>query len=186
MKIHLLFGIHCAIIVQKKGGAFMRNSSAKQIALGGMLAALAIVIMSLGAMIPSATFVCPMMCCLILQVVRTLCGDRIGWGWYGAVAILSLLLGPDKEAAATFVFLGYYPIIKPKLEKSKLQWVWKLLYFNVVILAMYWLLINLFGMAQLAEEWQELGLVMTAIMLLMGNVTFFLLDKVLSTRIRRR
>ncbi len=164
----------------------MRNSGAKQIALGGVMAALAIVIMSLGGLIPSATFVCPMMCCLILQVVRTVCGDRIGWAWYGAVAVLSLLMSPDKEAATTFVFLGYYPILKPKFEKSKLQWVWKLLYFNAVILVMYWLLINLFGMAHLAEEWQELGTVMTVVMLAMGNVTFIMLDQVLGTRFRRR
>lgn len=164
----------------------MRNNGAKQIALGGMMAALAVVIMSLGGMIPSATFVCPMLCCLILQIVRTICGDRMAWAWYGAVAILSLLMGPDKEAAAVFVFLGYYPILKPKFDKSRLKWVWKLLYFNVVILAMYWLLIHLFGMAQLAQEWEELGIWMTGIMLLLGNVTFFLLDRVLSRKFRRR
>jgi hypothetical protein len=164
----------------------MRNNGAKQIALGGMMAALAVVIMSLGGMIPSATFVCPMLCCLVLQIVRTICGDRMAWAWYGAVAILSLLMGPDKEAAAVFVFLGYYPILKPKFDKSRLKWVWKLLYFNVVILAMYWLLIHLFGMAQLAQEWEELGIWMTGIMLLLGNVTFFLLDRVLSKKFRRR
>lgn len=164
----------------------MRNSGAKQIALGGMLAALALVIISFGGMIPSATFVVPMMCCLILQIVRKLCGDRIAWAWYGAVSILGLLMGPDKEAAAVFVFLGYYPIIKPIFDRSKLKWLWKLLYFNIVILAMYWLLINLFGMAQLANEWQELGIVMTAVMLLLGNVTFILLDSVLSKKFRRR
>ena len=164
----------------------MRNNGAKQIALGGTMAALAVVIMSLGGMIPSATFVCPMLCCLILQIVRTICGDRMAWAWYGAVAILSLLMGPDKEAAAVFVFLGYYPILKPKFDKSRLKWVWKLLYFNVVILAMYWLLIHLFGMAQLAQEWEELGIWMTGIMLLLGNVTFFLLDRVLSKKFRRR
>lgn len=164
----------------------MRNSGAKQIALGGIMAAIAVVIMSLGGLIPSATFVCPMMCCLILQMVRKLCGDRIAWAWYGAVAILVLLMGPDKEAAAVFVFLGYYPILKPRFDKSKLKWLWKLLYFNVVILAMYWLLINLFGMAQLAAEWQELGYVMTAVMLALGNITFILLDNVLGKQFRRR
>lgn len=164
----------------------MRNSGAKQIALGGIFAAMAVVIMSLGGLIPSATFVCPMFCCLILQVVYRLCGERIAWAWYGAVAILSILIGPDKEAAAVFVFLGYYPIIKPKLETLPLKWVWKLLYFNVVILAMYWLLIHMFGMAQLAAEWQELGYVMTGIMLVLGNVTFILLDNILSKRFRRR
>lgn len=164
----------------------MRNSGARQIALGGVLAALAVVIMSFGGMIPSATFVCPMLCCMILQMVRKSCGDRIAWAWYGAVAILGLLMGPDKEAAAVFVFLGYYPILKPKLDRSRLKWLWKLLYFNTVILAMYWLLINLFGMAQLAEDWKELGYVMTGVMLVLGNITFILLDFVLGKRMGRR
>lgn len=164
----------------------MRKTAASQMALGGMLAALAVVIMSFGGMIPSATFVCPMLCCLILQMVRKLCGDRIGWAWYGAVALLSLLMGPDKEAAAVFVFLGYYPILKPKFDRSRFKWLWKLLYFNIVILAMYWLLIHLFGMAELAKEWAELGYIMTGIMLVLGNVTFILLDYVLGKRFRRR
>lgn len=164
----------------------MRKSGAREMALGGILAALAIVIMSLGGLIPSATFVCPMMCCLILQIVRRLCGDRVGWAWYGAVAILGLLMGPDKEAGAVFVFLGYYPLIKPKFDKSKLRWLWKTLYFNAVILAMYWLLMHVFGMAELAEEWQEMGLVLTVVMLVMGNITFFLLDTVLGRNLIRR
>ena len=62
----------------------------------------------------------------------------------------------------------------------------KLLYFNILILLMYSLLIHIFGMAELAEEWQELGFVMTAVMLVLGNVTFLLLDRVLSRNIWRR
>ena len=164
----------------------MRNSKARTIALGGMMAALAVVIMCLGGLIPVATFVCPMLCMLILQFVVELCGSRIGWAWYGAVAILSLLMGPDKEAAAVFAALGYYPILKPRLDKMKLGALLKLVLFNGVILAMYWLLIHLFGMDQIASEYAELGTVMTAVLLLLGNVTFFMLDKILGRRIVRK
>jgi len=158
----------------------MRNTPARKIAFGGMFAALALVIMNLGGLIPVATFVCPMFCMLILAFVTKMCGNRIGWAWYGAVAILSLLLGPDKEAAAVFVFLGFYPIIKPRMDRMKLNLLWKLLLFNVLILAMYALLIHLFGLEQIAAEYQELGAVMTVVMLALGNLTFFLLDRVLS------
>ena len=51
---------------------------------------------------------------------------------------------------------------------------------------MYWLLIHLFGMDQIASEYAELGAVMTAVMLLLGNVTFFMLDLVLGRRIAKR
>ena len=89
----------------------MKNSPAAKISLGGMLAALALVIMNLVGLIPVATFVCPMLCMMILTLVVRFCGKRIGWAWYGAVSILSILLAPDKEAAAIFIFLGYYPIL---------------------------------------------------------------------------
>lgn len=156
------------------------KTPARVIAFGGMMAALAVVIMSLGGMIPVATFVCPVLCMMILAFVVKMCGQRIGWAWYGAVSTLSLLLGPDKEAAAVFLFLGFYPIVKPKLDRMKLALVWKLLLFNAAILIMYALLIHLFGMAQIAAEYQEMGTIMTALMLILGNVTFFLLDKALN------
>ena len=164
----------------------MRRNAAKEMALGGVLAALAIVIMCLGGMIPLATFVCPMFCCLMVKLVKKLCGDRIAWAWYGAVAILSALMGPDKEAAAVFVFLGYYPIIKPKMDKMPWKWLWKLLYFNAVILLLYTLLIHVFGLADVAQEYAELGFVMTLVTLFLGNVTFVMLDILLGRRLRRR
>ena len=164
----------------------VRRNSALDIALGGILAALAVVILSMGTLIPVATFVCPMLCMLLLKVVLTRCGSRIGWAWYGAVAVLGALLAPDKEAAAVFVFLGFYPIIKPKLDALPAKWLWKLLYFNAAILVMYWLLMHLLGMAQIAEEFAELGVVMTIVTLLLGNVTFLLLDRLLGMRLRKK
>ena len=163
-----------------------KRPPAANIALGGVLAALAVVIMGMGTLIPVATYVCPMFCCLILQLVRKVSGDRIAWAWYGAVAILSLLLAPDKEAAAIFLALGNYPILKPKLDIRKGKCLWKLLYFHTVILITYWLLMHLFGIDQLMSEFSEMGLVMTALLLILGNVTFFLLDKLLERRFIRK
>lgn len=157
----------------------MQRSNAKQISLGGVLAAVAVAIMCLGGLIPIATYACPVLCAILQYTVLRFCGGRIAWAWYSVVAILSLLLGPDKEAAAVFAFLGYYPILKPRIDKLPVKWLSKGILFNAAILAMYWLLIHLMGMSQLAEEFSALGLVMTAVMLLLGNVIFFMLDKVL-------
>ena len=162
----------------------MKRNSAKYVALGGVLAALAVVIMCLGGLIPLATFVCPMLCCLMVKLVLTLCGQRIAWAWYGAVAILCALLGPDKEAAAVFVFLGYYPIVKPKMDKLPLKWLWKVLYFNIVTLAMYALLVYVLGMAELAAEYREMGVILTVVTLLLGNLVFVLLDFLLGRRMK--
>lgn len=163
-----------------------KRTPASVVALGGVLAALAVVVMALGGTIPVATYVCPVVDMLLLQVVLKTCGERIAWAWYGAVVILVLLLSPDKEAAAIFAFLGYYPILKPKLDRTGAPWLWKGLLFNGVILLMYWLLLNLFGMAQLAAEFQGMGIAMTVVTLILGNATFFLMDRVLSGRPGRR
>ena len=162
------------------------KTPAKQIALGGVMAALAVTIMSLGGLIPVATYVCPMLCAMLQFFVLLFCGKRIAWAWYGAVALLCLLLAPDKEAAAVFAFLGYYPIVKPMLDKRKLPWLWKGLLFNGSILCMYWLLIHLFGLEQVTAEFEGLGIIMILALLILGNVTFFLLDRLMGMRLKRR
>lgn len=161
-----------------------KRTTASQVALGVVLAALAVVIMSLGTLIPVATYAAPVLCMVLAQLVLKLCGRRVAWAWYGAVALLALLLAPDKEAAAVFAVLGYYPVVKPKLERRKGQWLWKALLFNGNILLLYWLLLKVIGMDRLAAEFSGLGTAMTAVLLVLGNVTFFLLDRVLSRRFR--
>lgn len=163
-----------------------KRTPAANVALGGVLAALAVIIMSMGTLIPVATYVCPMLCCLILELVRKTCGSRIAWAWYGAVAVLALLMAPDKEAAAVFAALGYYPNVKPKLDRMKGKWLWKGLLFNTTVLVLYWLLMHLFGLDRIAAEFAELGILMTGLLLVMGNVTFFLLDRLLGMKFRKR
>ena len=160
------------------------RTPAANIALGGLLAALAVVIMGMGTLIPVATYVCPMLCALVLQLVLKICGKRVAWAWYGAVSVLSLLMAPDKEAAAIFLALGLYPIVKPGLDRRKGKWLLKGLFFNGMILLTYWLLKHLFGMAQLVSEFKEMGTLLMAVMLLLGNVTFFLLDRLLETKFK--
>ena len=160
------------------------RSKAYPIALGGILAAVAIVLMSIGTIIPVATYVVPVCCILLCQLVQKLCGRRIAWAWYGAVSILALLLAPDKEAAAVFLVLGYYPIIRRKLEAGTGKWLKKLFFFNGSILALYWVLLKLIGMEQLLSDFERMGTVMYAVLLILGNVTFFMLDRLLSRKFR--
>lgn len=157
----------------------MKKGEAAKIAFGGVMAALALVIMNLVSLIPVATFICPLLTMMVLQLVLRFCGYRIGWAWYGAVAFLSVLLAPDKEAAAFFVSLGYYPMLKPTLDRMKLGTAMKYLFFNAVILLMYYALINLLGFDEIAKEFSELGMAVMAVTLAMGNMIFYMLDKIL-------
>lgn len=161
------------------------RGTAGAVALGGVLAAMAVVIMTLGGMIPVATYVIPVICAVLLNVVLIYCGRRIAWAWYGAVAILGLLLGPDKEAAAVFLVIGYYPILKPVIDGMPAKWLLKGLFFNVSILAMYWVLLHLLGMEGLSSEFEGIGRVGLVVMLLMGDLVFFMLDRLLGMRLGR-
>lgn len=160
--------------------------TAYPVALGGLTAALAVEVMSLGTLIPVATYVCPMVCCIVLQLILPVCGRRLGWVWYGAVALLGLLMAPDKEAAAVFVFLGYYPLVKPRLDGLRPSWLFKGLLFNIAILTMCFLLIRMMGMEDLGREFRSMGAVLAAVALVLGNLTFFLLDGVLKRLTPRR
>ena len=164
----------------------MARNSAWNVALGGVTAALAVVIMCLGGIIPVATYVCPMLCAVLLATVLPAIKARLAWAWYGAVALLSLLLAPDKEAAAVFVFLGYYPIIKPWLDRCRLSILWKLLLFNTAIFLMYGLLIYVLGIDSITAEFQELGVVLSGVTLILGNVVLFLMDFLLTRMAKRK
>ena len=163
----------------------MRRSPASPVALCGVLGALAVVIMCLGGIIPFATFACPVLCMAMLIPIAKLCGRKFGWVWYCAVALLTALLCPDKEAAALFAFLGYYPLIKPWMDKRPLSFLWKLLYFALSVSAMYSILIYLFGMGELAAEFSEAGTILGAVTAAFGILTFFMVDMLLSV-LRRR
>ncbi len=152
----------------------------KAVALGGMLGAVAMVVMLLGGLIPVSTYICPVMCMLVLQMVLNLCGKRIAWAWYVMVSLLSLLIGPDKEAAALLVLLGYYPIIKPKMDRLPLKILWKLVLFNAVTVFMYTAVVAILGLEAIIVEHTVLGYISFALMIVLGNATFFLLDKILT------
>lgn len=163
----------------------MPSKDTKAVALGGVLAAVAVVIMCLGGFIPIATYICPMLCTLTQLLVLLFCGKRMGWTWFAVVCILSLLMGPDKEAVFVFIAIGYYPLIKGCFDRSKLHLLWKFLYFNAAILVAYGAMIYLFGMQQVAQENMELGMAGLVVILVLGNVTFLLLDQLLAIVARK-
>ena len=163
----------------------MRRNNTRKIALGGMLAAVAVVIMCLGGLIPVATYICPVLCCMTAYLVLMFCGNRIAWAWFCVVVILSVLMGPDKEAAVVFLFLGYYPIIKGRIEQLQLALLVKVAFFNVSIMMAYFVLIRLLGMDQIAQENAQFGVIGLVVLFVLGNITFLLLDRLLDRMARK-
>ena len=156
----------------------MRRKRTTQLALAAVLCSLAVVLMMLGGLIPIATFCSPMLAGFLLIPILCECGTGMALCAYAAVAILSCLLSPDKEAAAIFLFLGWYPILRPKLQRLPrlLRLVVKLVIFNCAVAAVYGLLLFVLGLDSLREEFSALSRVMLVITLLMGNAVFFLFD----------
>ena len=152
-------------------------------ALGGMLTATAVVIMCLGSIIPVNTYLCPVLCILITRVVLERCGKRIGWCYYIATALLSLMLAPDREAALVYAFLGYYPMIRPFFEKlGVFGWYAKLLLFTLAGAASYGLLLLVMGAgAAMTEGW-----LLTAVTVFLGDLLFLLTDRLLGVPMKKR
>lgn len=157
----------------------MKITQAKQMAISGLLAAAAVVLMLLGGLIPMSTYTCPMLATLLCSVVFMLCGTKTALLWYVAVSILVLLTGSDKEAAFVFLLLGYYPVLKPRIDKSPLRLLWKVLLFNSVVLILTVLLMILIGL-EFSGKSGFVSVVLSFVLLLLGNLVFFLLDRLLT------
>ena len=151
-------------------------------ALCGMMAALSVVILCLGGMIPLATFACPMLAMLCL--IPAVCGYGTGTALllYGTVSVLALLLAPDKEIALLYVFLGWYPGIRSQLEivPHHVRWVVKSALFTLAVAAMYALILHLFRLEAVVDEFSEYSAAMTVVLLVLGNITFLLFDRAMA------
>lgn len=147
----------------------------------GMMAALAALIMSAGGLIPVATFLSPMVAatCLIPALVEY--GPSSALVSYGAVALLALILSPDKESAFLFAFLGWWPVIIPVLGRIRLRWIRvfiKLLAFLIITAFAYYLMIAVIGIGDMAKEFQEYTIASLIFLFAGGAVTFLLSDLV--------
>ena len=152
---------------------------ARQMALGGMMTALSVVIMSLGSLIPVNTYLCPVLCILVNRTVLERCGKKIGWCYYLSVMVLSLLLAPDREAALVYAFLGYYPMVRPWFQRlGPLALAVKLVFFTLAGALSYAVLLLVMGAgAAMADGW-----LLTAVTVLLWDVLFLLVDRLLGRK----
>ena len=150
----------------------------KQIALCGLLCALAATMLLLGGILGIGMFAGPILAMAVLLPILEEYGGNTAAAAYGAAAILALLLVPDRETALVFVFFGWYPLLQPKilaLPSRLLRLVCKLLFCNLAIALAYGILLFLFQLSDLAGETP----LMTALLVVLGNVVFLLLDRLL-------
>lgn len=148
---------------------------AKVIAVCGIMAALCVVIMLLGAVLGLGIYLAPMIAGVCLLLIRRAYGVKYHIIVWVAVSILSFILVPEMEENLMFLCLfGCYPIIYPYLQKlpKGLRIVVKLLYFNVVFIGVEALL-----MLVLVPE--AIDTAFFVVLLLLANILFVCYDLVL-------
>lgn len=161
----------------------LKNRMSFRVAFCGILAALMTVIMLVGPLIPTMTYVAPAAAGVFLIPVVWEFGGKAGGLLYAAVALLAFFLAPDKEAALCFVLLfGWYPVARPKLQhirQKPVRLVVKLALFNAALLAIYALLLFVFVMPDLQQEAQSWTALLLVSFFVLGNISFLLYDVVL-------
>ena len=160
----------------------MRKTESQKIALCGVLGALSVVCLLVGAALQIGTYAAPMLASFLLIPVLEEYGARYALLLYATTAVLGLLLVPETELALFYALVvGYYPVLRHALRRVKpvvLRWAVKLAVFNAATALVYFLLFALVGPAILQEMLAD-GPGMAALLLAMGNLSFFLCDRAL-------
>lgn len=157
----------------------MRKES-RRMALCGMMVALGMTVMLMGSVIPLATFCCPVLASLALVPVLVEWGKKWALAAYAAIAALSLLLSPEKESALLFAFLGYYPAIKPTLDrirKAPVRIAAKLGIFNTAAAAMMLVIAFVLNMQAIVAEYAAMGTFGIAAFVVLANITMLAYDR---------
>lgn len=158
----------------------MKLQKSMSIAFCGLLAALMIVTMLLGNILPLTSVLCPAIAGFFLIPALRECGRGFAYLLYLAVSLLSLMLLPDKETALLFgLLLGLYPLCRSALNRislAPLRLITKLLFCNLMFAASYSLLLFVFAPTLFAAEFSMYGTLTIIVLLLLGNLGFFLYD----------
>lgn len=149
-----------------------------RIALCGVLAGASVAVMLLTYIAPFMTYALPMVAGALILIPSIEYGTPTALTMYAAVSVVSFLIAGDKEAALFYVILfGLYPVLKKYFEKIQnrfLEYTVKIIYFNAVILAAYYVAIVLLGLP--FEDSEALGKYALPILLAAGNAAFIIYD----------
>ena len=132
-----------------------KDSPAYRLSLSALMAALGAVLMLCGNLIPILTYVSPMLASLTLLPVLREFGKKYAWMTWGVTALLALLLCTDRESAFFYLFIGWYPILKPSLDRIRsgpVRILVKLLLFTAVFLLLFTLLTFVLGLEDMKSE----------------------------------
>ena len=140
------------------------------------MSALCVALMTIARVISVTDYAISALCGVIVGVVVVELGNRWALASYAVSSMLGVMFGAN-EAALTFVaLLGFYPIVKPYIERLKkpMAYLIKLVLFNGIMCGMYFLLDKL-GFIPMEDIPWLVGYTVLALMFL-ANIAFLLYD----------
>ncbi len=160
--------------------------SSTKVAVAGVFSAMYIVLMFVGGLLSVTTYAIPMILGVFSYCIFKTFGAKTAFFIYAAVSILSVLLLSNKECALMFALnFGYYPLLKNALDKLRpkaLQWLVKLLIFNISVAAIEAICVYLFHIPFFENERFSLAFLIAYALLM--NVVFVLFDLFLGVFIK--
>ena len=151
----------------------MKN--AKRVAFCGVMTALCVVLLTVGALSGVGSYAAPMLAGLCLAPVGWEWGKKTQLAIWIAVSLVGAMLIPDPETILFFAaFFGWYPAFRESLGKfpPPVRLLLKLLVFNLTAVGCELLVIRVLA-PEAIEPW------LPAVLLIGGNLAFLLYDAIL-------
>lgn len=126
-------------------------NSSKRISLGAMISVLSIILLYMTTILPTARIFLVSLASFLAAILIIEAGMRTAMISFISTSLLGLLLVPNKMLMIPYVtFLGYYGIVKSHIESLNnfgLEWVIKIVLFNLALMLNYILLIQILGIS---------------------------------------
>ncbi len=152
----------------------MKNAKAS--AFAGVISALSVVLLFLGAVSVSLSYVLPIATGLLMILLLESVSVKSAMLTYFSTSFLAFILLGGKESVLFYImFFGYYPILRIKLSKIKpkpIRLLIKLVIFNIAMAGIQLILIYVFGIP-FDNMFGKIGIALFFVAL---NVIFILYD----------
>lgn len=155
----------------------------KKITLSAILVALGVAIMTLGAVFDVLDLSVSALASLIVVFVYLEIGSPYTWLVWLCTSLITALVFPGSILWVEYLLVfGIYPILKAYIERAPrfLWWILKLLFFNFVIWALFFVVEFIFGL----PFFEDGSLIWKALLYLLMNAAFIVYDLFITIMVR--
>lgn len=148
---------------------------AKDIALGGILTSISLIVLYLSSMIPVNTLAILTIASAIIPIAIIHSSIKLSYFIYGATSILGFLFIPTNIIISYIVFFGIYGIMKHYIEKINnipKEIILKLLSFNILFIIGYTILKSFIGDLQITLS--------PILLIILAQIAFLIYDYALT------